>query len=236
MGTVIRKIRRSPTDKLDLLRSYGVATVHEAIGRTGLMKPYLRPMTPGQSVAGNAVTVLVHPGDNTMMHVAIEVCQPDDVLVVAVSSETTDAMLGELLATSLLAHGVRGVILDAGCRDVSEMIKMGFPVWSRAISAKGTVKATLGQVNTPVVCAGVLTQPGDLIVADDDGVVVVPFALVDAAIEQSAQRLAKEAAKRARLKAGELNLDIEAMRPWLEKSGLRYYDSIEEVETKQQGS
>jgi 4-hydroxy-4-methyl-2-oxoglutarate aldolase len=229
MGTVIRNIHRTSQDKLELLRSYGVATTHEAIGRTGLMKPYMRPITHGLRIAGNAVTVLVHPGDNTMVHVAIELCQPGDVLVVAVSADSTDGMTGDLIASSMMAHGVTGLILDAGCRDVSDLIAMGFPVWSRAISAKGTVKATLGQVNTPIVCAGVLTMPGDAVVADEDGVVIVPFAEVDDAIAKGELRIDKEARKRERLKAGELNLDIEEMRPWLKDLGLTYYNSIEDI-------
>jgi 4-hydroxy-4-methyl-2-oxoglutarate aldolase len=193
------------------------------------MKPYMRPITHGQSVAGNAITALVHPGDNTMVHVAIELCQPGDVVVVSVSSDCTDGMTGDLIASSMMAHGVAGLILDTGCRDVSDLIEMGFPVWSRAISAKGTTKATLGQVNTPIICAGVLTEPGDVVVANEDGVVIVPFAQVDDAIANAELRIAKEARKRERLKAGELNLDIENMRPWLEKAGLTYYDSIEDL-------
>lgn len=230
MGTVIRQIRRTPLGKIELLRQYGVATVHEAIGRTGLMKPYMRPVTPGLRTAGNVVSVLVHPGDNTMIHVAIEFCKPGDVLVVGVSAECTDGMVGDLLASSMMAHGVKGLILDAGCRDVADLIEMRFPVWSRAVSAKGTIKATLGQVNTPIICAGASVRPGDVVVADDDGVVVVPYEEVDLAIDQSALRIAKEETKRKQLKKGELGIDIENMRPWLEKQGLKYYDSIEEVE------
>jgi 4-hydroxy-4-methyl-2-oxoglutarate aldolase len=229
MGTVIRNIRRTPPEKLTQLRNYGVATVHEALGRIGLMKPYMRPITHGLRTAGNAFTVLVHPGDNTMIHVAIELCQPGDVLVVAASADCTDGMVGDLLVSSMIAHGVTGLVIDAGCRDVSDLIEMGFPVWSRAISAKGTIKATLGQVNTPVICAGALVMPGDVVIADDDGVVIVPFAEVDAAIAQSELRIAKEAAKRTRLKNGELGIDIENMRPWLDNLGLTYFDSIDEA-------
>jgi 4-hydroxy-4-methyl-2-oxoglutarate aldolase len=230
MGTVVRNIRRTAPEKIELLKNYGVATVHEAIGRSGLMKPYMRPITQGLRTAGNVVTVLVHPGDNTMIHVAIEVVKPGDVLVVACSADCTDGMVGDLLVSSMQAHGVAGLILDVGCRDESDLIEMKFPVWSRAISAKGTIKATLGQVNTPVVCAGAFAVPGDVVVADDDGVVVVPFAEVEDAIAQSELRVAKEAAKRARLKAGELGIDIEKMRPWLESAGLRYFDSLEEAQ------
>ena len=228
MGTVVRNIRRTSSEKLQLLRDYGVATVHEALGRTGLMKPYMRPITQGLRTAGNAITVLIHPGDNTMIHVAIEFCRPGDVLVVGCSADCTDGMVGDLLASSMIAHGVTGLILDAGCRDITDLIKMGFPVWSRAISAKGTIKATLGQVNTPVICAGAMANPGDVVVADDDGVVIVPFAEVETAIAKSEMRIAKEAAKRARLKAGELGIDIENMRPWLEKLGISYIDSADD--------
>jgi 4-hydroxy-4-methyl-2-oxoglutarate aldolase len=230
MGTVVRNIRRTAPEKIELLRNYGVATVHEAIGRRGLMKPYLRPITQGLRAAGNAVTVLVHPGDNTMVHVAVEVVKPGDVLVVACTADCTDGMVGDLLVSSMQAHGVVGLILDVGCRDVSDLIEMKFPVWSRAISAKGTIKATLGQVNTPVVCAGAFTAPGDVVVADDDGVVVVPFAEVDDAIAQSNLRVAKESAKRTRLKSGELGIDIENMGPWLKSAGLKYFDSLEEAQ------
>lgn len=226
MGTVVRTIRRTSQATLDTLREFGSATVHEAIGRRGLMKPYMRPIAPGLRTAGNAVTVLVHPGDNTMIHVAIEVCRPGDVLVVACSADCTDGMVGDLLCSSMMAHGVTGLILDVGCRDISELREMGFPVWSRAISAKGTIKATLGQVNTPVVCAGVTVMPGDVVVADDDGVVIVPFPEIEDALQQSKQRVAKEAAKRKRLQAGELGIDIENMRPWLEKAGLVYLDTL----------
>ena len=230
MGTVVRNIHRTAPEKIERLNNYGVATVHEAIGRRGLMKTYMRPITLGQRTAGNVVTVLVHPGDNTMMHVAIEVVKPGDVLVVACSADCADGMVGDLLVSSMQAHGVAGLILDVGCRDVSDLIEMKFPVWSRAISAKGTIKATLGQVNTPVVCAGAFATPGDVVVADDDGVVIVPFAEVDDAIALSELRVAKEAAKRARLKAGELGIDIEKMRPWLESAGLNYFDSLEEAQ------
>jgi 4-hydroxy-4-methyl-2-oxoglutarate aldolase len=229
MGTVIRNIRRTPQEKLVKLRKYGVATVHESLGRSGLLKPYMRPITKGQQVAGNAVTVLVHPGDNTMIHVAIECCCPGDVLVVGVSADCTDGMVGDLMATSMMAQGVIGLVIDSGCRDISSLIEMKFPVWSRAISAKGTIKGSLGQVNTPVVCAGALAMPGDVVVADNDGVVIVPFAEVDAVIAKSETREAKEAKKRERLRAGELRLDIDDMRPWLKEMGIAYYDSIDEV-------
>ncbi len=229
MGTVVRNLPRSPEEVLRQFRTFGVATVHEAMGRAGLMKPCIRPIYAGAAIAGNAVTVLAHPGDNWMLHVAVEFCRPGDVLVVGVSADCTDGMFGELLATSLLAHGVAGLVIDAGCRDVAELTAMNFPVWSRAISAKGTIKATLGNVNTPVICAGALVHAGDILVADDDGVAVVPYAGAAATIEAAKNRVLKEEKKRARLASGELGLDIEGMRAKLEELGLTYYDNLQDV-------
>ncbi len=231
MGTVVRTIPRCSPELLKDLAAAGVATTHEAMGRIGLMQPYIRPINPGARIAGNAVTVLVHPGDNWMIHVAVEQCRPGDVLVVAVSAENHDGMFGDLLATSLKAHGVVGLVIDAGVRDIEDLRQMEFPVWSRSVSAKGTIKATLGMVNTPVVCAGAYVRGGDIVVADDDGVVVVPFRAADATITACRQRLAKEAKKRQRLANGELGLDIEAMRPTLAQLGLRYFDTLEEAES-----
>ena len=230
MGTVVRTIPRSTAQQLRELADAGSATVHEAMGRTGLMRPYMRPIYSGARIAGNAVTVLVHPGDNWMIHVAVELCQPGDVLVVAVSAENGDGMFGELLATSYEARGVSGLVIDAGVRDVAELTAMQFPAWSRCISAKGTIKATLGNVNTPVICAGALVHGGDVIVADDDGIAVVPHASVGVTIAAARQRMAREATKRERLAAGELGLDIENMRPALESLGLRYYDTLEDAQ------
>ena len=223
-GTVVRNIRRADTAVVESLGRLGVATVHEAQGRIGLMQPYMRPLWRGARIAGSAVTALCHPGDNWMIHVAVEVLRPGDVLIVACSSESTDGAFGELLATSLKAHGAKGVVLDMGCRDAHEIAEMRFPLWSRAISAKGTVKATIGSVNVPVVCAGVQVHPGDAVVADDDGVVIVRRADAETVVKAGEEREKKEAASRARLEKGELGLDIYGMRKALEDKGLKYVD------------
>jgi 4-hydroxy-4-methyl-2-oxoglutarate aldolase len=223
-GTVVRNIRRADAAAIASLGRMGVATVHEAQGRTGLMQPYMRPLWGGARIAGSAVTALCHPGDNWMIHVAVEVLAPGDVLVVACSSESTDGAFGELLATSLKARGAKGVVLDMGCRDAHEISEMKFPLWSRAISAKGTVKATIGSVNAPVVCAGTQVNPGDVVVADDDGVVIVPRARAEAVAKAGEDREKKEAASRARLEQGELGLDLYGMRQALEDKGLKYID------------
>ena len=223
-GIVVRNIRRADTAVVESLGRLGVATVHEAQGRIGLMQPYMRPLWRGARIAGSAVTALCHPGDNWMIHVAVEVLRPGDVLIVACSSESTDGAFGELLATSLKAHGAKGVVLDMGCRDAHEIAEMRFPLWSRAISAKGTVKATIGSVNVPVVCAGVQVHPGDVVVADDDGVVIVRRADAETVMKAGQEREKKEAASRARLEKGELGLDIYGMRKALEDKGLKYVD------------
>jgi 4-hydroxy-4-methyl-2-oxoglutarate aldolase len=226
---VVRNIPRGSAAVIAELREAGVATVHEAMGRCGLMSPVMRPIYAGASIAGPAVTALVAPGDNWMLHVAAEQCRAGDVLVVACMVENTDGMIGDLIATSLQARGVLGVVIDAGCRDVRTLTAMGFPVWSRAISARGTVKATLGNVNLPVVCAGTLVNGGDVVIADDDGVVVVPHAEIEAVAKLARQRMDKEEASRKRYAAGELVLDVANMRGALEKNGLRYVNSIDEV-------
>jgi 4-hydroxy-4-methyl-2-oxoglutarate aldolase len=228
-SVVVRKIHRADSNVVGVLGGLGVATVHEAMGRSGLMKPYMRPIWPGAEIAGPAVTVLTQPGDNWMIHVAVEQCQKGDVLVVGCTADNTDGMFGELLATSLHARGVVGLVLDAGCRDVKTLTKMGFPVWSRAISARGTVKATLGAVNVPIVCAGVNVVPGDVIVADDDGVVVVPIKHAVETAQKGVKRRSDEEEKRRRLAAGELGIDMYGMRDPLAKAGLVYVDHPEDA-------
>ena len=224
LGIVKRNIVRADKAAVARLSTIGVATIHEAMGRVGLMKPYLRPIYKGANICGPAVTILLQPGDNWMMHVAAEQLQPGDVAVAACTTDTTDGFFGDLLATSFKARGAVGLIIDGGVRDVAELEKMGFPVFSRAIHAKGCIKATLGSVNIPIVCAGALVFPGDVVIADSDGIVVVPVAMAGQIADTAEKRESFEGEKRARFAAGELGLDMYNMRVPLEKAGLKYID------------
>ncbi len=221
-AVVVRNIERPPADTVVALEKFGVSTVHEAQGRRGLLATYLRPIYAGAAIAGSAVTVSLPPGDNLMIHVAVEVCRPGDILVVAPTSPCTDGYFGELLATSLQAHGVKGLVIDAGCRDVRALTEMKFPVWSRVVSSQGTVKSTLGSVNVGIVCAGVAVDPGDVIVADDDGVAVVKRSAAAEVVVAAQQRVRKEEATRERLTRGELGLDIYGLRAKVAELGLEY--------------
>lgn len=228
-SVAVRNIARAEAAVVKRLGVLGVATVHEAYGRIGLMKPYMRPVWSGGEAAGTAVTALAQPGDNWMIHVAVEQCKPGDMLVVGCTTDNTDGMFGELLATSLKARGVVGLVIDAGCRDVKRLHAMGFPVWSRAISAKGTVKATVGAVNIPLVCAGVVVEPGDAVVADEDGVVVVARSYAADVLKKAEKREGDENDKRRKLASGVLGLDMYSMREPLAKAGLVYVDAPDEA-------
>jgi 4-hydroxy-4-methyl-2-oxoglutarate aldolase len=219
---IVRNIERPDAEFVRKLGEFGTATVHEAQGRTGLMLPYMRPIYPSARIAGPAVTVLCHPGDNLMFHAAIEVCKPGDALVVATHSDSTDGFFGELLATSCQAHGIKGLVIHAGVRDVADLTAMQFPAFSRAISAQGTVKETAGYVNIDIVCAGALVHPGDVIVGDVDGIVVVPRQDAAEVVRLSEARLAKEAKNRERLRAGELGLDMYGLREKLKNLGVEW--------------
>jgi 4-hydroxy-4-methyl-2-oxoglutarate aldolase len=229
-GVVVRNISRTPMDRLAPLAEYGVATVHEAIGRRGLLASNLRPIYPGASIAGPAVTVSVTPGDNTMIHVVVELCQPGDVLVISPTSLCEDGYFGDLFATALKARGVQGLVIDAGVRDIRTLQEMGFPVWSKAVCAQGTVKESLGNVNVPIICGGHWVEPGDIVIADDDGVMVLARAKLDEALVSAKARVEKETRNRARFKAGEVGLDVYGMREKLAQKGLVYVDSLSDLE------
>ena len=223
-GIAIKQVARADAESVAELAKYGVATVHEAMGRVGLLDTTMRPIYAGAKACGTAVTIFAHPGDNWMLHVAAEMLEAGDVAVLGTSSANTDGMFGDLLATSFRARGAVGLVIDAGCRDSGELRDMGFPVWSKAVHAKGTVKATVGSVNTPIICAGALVHPGDVVLADDDGVVIVPRLQAARVAAAAAAREAKEAGTRKRLAAGELGLDVYGMREPLAKAGLKYFD------------
>ncbi len=232
IGTIVRNVARPPRDRLEAFVPLGVATVHEAMGRRGLMASRLRPIYPGAAIAGSAIPISVAPGDNSMVNAAIEVCREGDVLVVSPTSPCEDGYFGDLLATAYQSRGVRGLIIDAGCRDVRTLTEMRFPVWAKAVFAQGTVKETLGTVNLPIVCAGQLVHPGDVILADDDGVLVVPRQEIESALAASHARVDKESAMRVRLAAGEFSIDLAGLRERFVQKGLRFVDDVSELSGK----